>query len=166
MSAQSEAATATPAKPNHLPSSLPLSLAAPINLHRAARHLMPSNLWSPSQTLPAPPFPSRPPATGRQPTDAVATTAARSNPWRERAEAAGSVLERLILGSSSSDRVPWREESRKSKGGFFVLSRVSSADSAFLGSGNEAARVAAPVPPSPGSSSLKFRAFFSLAGVP
>ena len=115
----------------------------------------------------APPFPSRPPATGRQPTDAVATTAARSNPWRERAEAAGSVLERLILGSSSSDRVPWREEeSRKSKGGFFVLSRVSSADSAFLGSGNEAARVAAPVPPSPGSSSLKFRAFFSLAGVP
>lgn len=35
----------------------------------------------------------------------------------------------------------------------------------FLGSGNEAARVAAPVPPSPGPPSLKFRSFFSLDGV-
>jgi len=41
-----------------------------------------------------------------------------------------------------------------------------SVDSAVLGSSNEAAWVAAPVPPSPGSSRLKFCAFFLLGVVP
>ena len=57
-----------------------------------------------------------------------------------------------------------REREREGKGRFFLVFR--SVDSAVLGSSNEAAWVAAPVPPSPGSSRLKFCAFFLLGVVP
>lgn len=108
---QSEAATvrATPNQTKQTILSLPLSPLAscnsPVNLHRrsAAFNALQPLVSACPQTLPhsvhSPLSPTK-----HQPTDAVATTAARSNPWLElaEAEAAGLALEPSILGGPGS----------------------------------------------------------------